>query len=53
MATTTLGRELLRQKLPDKYKSYADKLWDKNTVEEVLTSIAKEDPDGLQAVFNV
>lgn len=46
MATTTLGRELLRQKLPDKYKSYADKLWDKSTVEEVLTSIAKEDPDG-------
>lgn len=46
MATTTLGRELLRQKLPDKYKAYADKLWDKSTVEEVLTNIAKDDPDG-------
>ena len=45
MATTTLGRELLRQKLPDKYKAYADKLWDKGTVEEILTRIAKEDPD--------
>lgn len=46
MATTTLGRELLRQKLPDKYKQYADKLWDKNTVEEVLTAMAKDDPEG-------
>lgn len=45
MATTTLGRELLRQKLPDKYKDYADKLWDKGTVEEILTRMAKEDPD--------
>lgn len=44
--TTTLGRELLRQKLPDKYKMYADRLWDKNTVETVLTEIAKDDPDG-------
>lgn len=43
--TTTLGRELLRQSLPDKYKQYADRLWDKGTVESVLTQIAKDDPD--------
>ena len=30
---TTLGRVLLRQSLPDKYKQYADRLWDKGTVE--------------------
>lgn len=48
---TTLGRELLRQKLPDKYKAYADRLWDKNTVEEVLTSIAKDDPEGYVDVL--
>ena len=51
MATTTLGRELLRQKLPDKYKAYADRLWDKSTVEEVLTNMAKEDPDGYVDVL--
>ena len=43
---TTLGRELLRQRLPERYKKYADTLWDKNTVEKVLTQIATEDPDG-------
>ena len=31
--TTTLVRVLLRQSLPDKYKQYADRLWDKGTVE--------------------
>lgn len=46
MATTTLGRELLRQRLPERYKKYADTLWDKGTVEKVLTQIAKDDPDG-------
>lgn len=42
---TTLGRELLRDRLPDNYKKYADRLWDKATVEEVLTGIAKDYPD--------
>jgi DNA-directed RNA polymerase subunit beta' len=46
MATTTLGRELLRSKLPERYKKYADRLWDKSTVETVLTQIAQEDPEG-------
>ena len=51
MATTTLGRELLRQRLPDKYKKYADTLWDKGTVEKVLTQMAEDDPDGYADIL--
>ena len=43
---TTLGRELVRQKLPDKYKPYADKVLTKKVTTELMTEIAKEDPDG-------
>lgn len=43
---TTLGREIIRQRLPDKYKSYADKVLNKKTTAELMTAIAKEDPDG-------
>lgn len=43
---TTLGREIVRQKLPDKYKSYADRVLDKKTTATLMTAIAKEDPDG-------
>ena len=42
---TTLGREIVRSKLPDKYKSYADKVLDKKTTTELMTALAKEDPD--------
>ena len=43
---TTLGRELIRKRLPEKYKSYADRVLDKKTTTELMTAIAKEDPDG-------
>ena len=43
---TTLGRELIRQKLPDKYKPYADRVLDKKTTTALMTAIAEEDPDG-------
>ena len=46
MPTTTLGRELLRIRLPDKYKQYADQEWDSKLSSKVLTQIAKEDPKG-------
>jgi len=42
---TTLGREIVRSKLPDKYKHYADKVLDKKTTTELMTALAKEDPD--------
>lgn len=43
---TTLGREILRSRLPDQYKSFADKTWDKKTSDAIATQIAQEDPDG-------
>ena len=43
---TTLGRELIRGKLPEKYKAYADNVLDKKAVTKLMTIIAKEDPDG-------
>lgn len=43
--TTTLGRELIRSKLPDKYKAYADRVLDKKSVTEMMTAIAQNDPD--------
>ena len=48
---TTLGRELIRQRLPEKYKGYADKVLDKKTTTELMTAIAKEDPDGYVDVL--
>ena len=54
---TTLGREILRDALPEKYKGYADRVWDKGTVEEALTGIIKDYPDQyvdiLQGLNNV
>lgn len=54
---TTLGREILRDVLPEKYKGYADRVWDKDTVEEALTGIIKDYPDQyvdiLQGLNNV
>lgn len=51
MAITTLGRELVRRKLPDKYKHYADSPLDKGTVTRLMTEIAKDDPDGYVDVL--
>lgn len=46
MATfTTLGRELVKAKLPDKYKQYADRPLDKGALVKLTTELAKEDPD--------
>lgn len=42
---TTLGREILRSKLPDQYKKFADKVWDKKTSDAITTQMAEEDPD--------
>ena len=43
---TTLGRELVRDALPDSYKEWADKPMDKSTVVALTTELAKADPDG-------
>lgn len=48
---TTLGREIVRQRLPDKYKSYADRVLDKKTTNELMTALAAEDPDGYVDVL--
>ena len=42
---TTLGREILRSKLPDQYKNLADKTWDKKTSDAITTQMAQDDPD--------
>ena len=42
---TTLGRELIRQKLPEKFKSYADQVLDKKKLTELMTKLAQDDPD--------
>lgn len=55
--TTTLGREIIRSKLPDKYKGRADSVLDKKAITKLMTEIALEDPDGyinvLQDLNNV
>lgn len=54
---TTLGRELIRAKLPDKFKGYADQTLDKKTLTALMTEIAKDDPEGyidvLQDLNNI
>ena len=42
---TTLGRELIRSKLPEKFKPYADRVLDKKSVTELMTALAQDDPD--------
>ncbi len=44
--STTLGRELLREALPESKKAYADMTMDKSTVHKLATEMAQEDPDG-------
>jgi hypothetical protein len=39
---TTLGREIIRQKLPDKYKPYADRVWDKKVSDALMTAMAMQ-----------
>lgn len=46
MAVTTLGRQLVRKALPAKYKHYADDVLTAKKQKELMTAIAKEDPDG-------
>ena len=45
MAVTTLGRQLVRDALPAKYKHYADQALGKKQQTKLFTSLAKEDPD--------
>lgn len=42
---TTLGREILRSRLPDQYKNLADRTWDKKTSDQITTQMAQDDPD--------
>ena len=53
---TTLGREILRSRLPDQYKNLADRTWDKKTSDNITTQMAQDDPDAyidiLQALNN-
>lgn len=42
---TTLGREILRSRLPERYKALADKTWDKKTSDAITTQMALDDPD--------
>lgn len=53
---TTLGREILRSRLPDQYKNLADRTWDKKTSDSITTQMAQDDPDAyidiLQALNN-
>ena len=42
---TTLGRELIRRKLPEGYKGWADKTMDKKTIVDMTTKMAMDDPD--------
>jgi len=42
---TTLGRELIRQKLPEGYKDWADKTLDKKNIEALTTKLALDDRD--------
>lgn len=54
---TTIGREIIREKLPEKYKKYASGTLDKSAVSKLMTKIALEDPDAyvdvLQDLNNV
>ena len=45
MELTTLGREIVRSKLPDAYKGWADKTLDKKQLTELTTRMALDDPD--------
>lgn len=46
MAVTTLGRQLVKDALPQKYKKYAQGDLNKGTITKLTTQLAKQDPDG-------
>lgn len=48
---TTLGVELVRRALPDKYKHEADTAWTSKQSSKVLTALAKEDPDAYVEIL--
>lgn len=48
---TTLGRERVRQILPDGYKDWADKPMTKKNVEALTTELAIKDPDGYADIL--
>ena len=52
MPTTTLGRELVRTVLPDKYKYAADTEWTSKEAAKILTRIAKEDKDQYESILH-
>ena len=43
--TTTLGREAIRQALPEKWRGWADRTLDKKAIGKLTTEMALEDPD--------
>ena len=45
MAVTTIGRQIVRGVLPQKYKNYADRELNKGTIQKLTTAMAKQDPD--------
>lgn len=45
MAVTTIGRQIVRGVLPQKYKNYADGELNKGTIQKLTTAMAKQDPD--------
>lgn len=45
MAVTTIGRQIVRGVLPQKYKNYADGQLNKGTIQKLTTAMAKQDPD--------
>lgn len=49
---TTLGRELVRSKLPEGYKDWADKSLEKKNLIALTTKMALDDPDGYAKVLN-
>lgn len=46
MAVTTLGRQLVKDALPQKYKKYAQGELNKGSITKLTTQLAKQDPDG-------
>lgn len=45
MAVTTIGRQIVRGVLPQKYKNYADGQLNKGAIQKLTTAMAKQDPD--------
>lgn len=48
---TTMGRESIREALPDDFKNYADVQWDKKTTGAIMTRLAKEHPEKYSEVL--